>query len=282
MSTYRNIEINLLPPELQPPPTVRTAVILNIAIVLGVLAYMAVSTVKTFNDIRLQQQQIRDNEQLIQSKQPVVEMYTELSEIREKVDRYGRLVSLASVDYIDVPVLLDRLAKIIPAGVYLNSVSNDKSSPNARTTVVQVSLLTTKDDSALMQATMDAFKKDSIFHDSYMRSAEMRKVTLIDQMASFKIDWSASGPDVPNTIDVTKYEFIVMANVPKLVDAVGLPVSHDRSIYLADVKFKTPPPPEETDAKGKPKRGKKGDTKPREPEHDAKNAPEGVKPVGVN
>src|SRR5687768_7902542 len=107
MSTYRNIEINLLPPELQPPPTVRTAVILNIAIVLGMLAYMAVSTVKTFNDIRLQQQQIRDNEQLIQSKQPVVEMYTELSDIREKVDRYGRLVSLASVDYVDVPVLLD-------------------------------------------------------------------------------------------------------------------------------------------------------------------------------
>src|SRR5688500_14743454 len=111
MSTYRNIEINLLPPELQPPPTVRTAVILNAAIILGVLTYMGLLTFTTFNQISSQQEQIRDAQQLIESKQSVVAMYDALSGVDDQIDRYGRLVSLASVDYVDVPVLLDRLAR---------------------------------------------------------------------------------------------------------------------------------------------------------------------------
>ena len=284
MSTYRNIDINLLPPELQPPPTVRTAVILNAALVLGVLAYILLGTFGTFNKIRNEQQQIKDNQQLIDSKKQVVETYTQLSNVREQVDKYGRLVSLASVDYIDVPVLLDRLSKIIPAGVYLNSVANDKSSPNSRSTIVQIKLNTTSNDPKLMQATLDRFKEDSMFHDCYMRSAELQKVSLNDQLANFKVDWTASGPQIPPSIDVDKYEFIVMANVPKLVDTTGLPVRADKSIYLADVEFKVPPPEEETDKNGKPKRGKatKGGEAPKAPEHGSDNAPEGVKPVGVN
>lgn len=285
MSNYRNIEVNLLPPELQPPPTVRTAVILNFAIVLGVLAYMLLGTFSAFNQVRNEQQRIKENQQIIESKQSVVTMYTELSAAHEQVDRYGRLVSLASVDYIDVPVLLDRLAKIIPAGVYLNSVSNDKASPNSRSTVLQVTLETTKNDSSLMQSTLDAMKKDSMFQDCYMRSAELQKVALNEQLANFKVDWTVTGPSVPASVEVDKYQFIVMANVPKLVDTAGLPVHADRSIYLADVEFKTPPPAEEENKDGKPKRSRKGKgdaNGAREPEKGSKNAPEGVKPVGEN
>jgi len=286
MSNYRNIEVNLLPPELQPPPTVRTAVVLNAAIVLGVLAYMLLGTFSVFNQIKNVQQQIDDNQRLITNKQPVVAMYTDLTNAKESVDKYGRLVSLASVDYIDVPVLLDRLSKIIPAGVYLNSVGNDKSAPNSRNTVVQVTLNTTSNDPKLMQSTLDAFKKDSMFHDCFMKSAELQKVALNEQLGSFKVDWTATGPGVPPSIDVDKYEFIVLANVPKLVDTTGLPVTADKSIYLADVKFKVPPPEDETDANGKPKKaGKKGEgdaNAAREPEHGSANAPAGVKPTGVN
>jgi hypothetical protein len=285
MSNYRNIEVNLLPPELQPAPTVRTAVILNFAIVLGVLAYILLGTFGVFNQIRNEQQRIKDNQGLIESKQGVVTIYGQLNDAHERVERYGRLVSLASVDYIDVPVLLDRLAKIVPAGVYLNSVNNDKSSPNSRSTVVQVTLNTTSNDPKLVQTTLDAFKKDSMFQDSYMRSAELQKVTLNDQLANFNVDWTATGPSVPASVEVDKYQFIVMANVPKLVDTAGLPVRADRSIYLADVEFKTPPPPEEEDMDGKPRKSRKGKgdaNEAREPEKNADNAPEGVKPVGVN
>jgi hypothetical protein len=285
MSNYRNIDINLLPPELQPPPTVRTAVILNVAIILGVLAYMLLGTYSSYNQIKNTQQQIKENQMLIETKQPVVTMYTQLTGVKEQVERYGRLVSLASVDYIDVPVLMDRLSKIIPAGVYLNSVGNEKASQNSRSTLVSVTLNTTSNDPKLVQATLDAFKQDSMFKDSYMRSAELRKVSLTDQLGTFDVDWTATGPDVPATLDVDKYEFIVMANVPKLVDTAGLPVRADRSIYLADVEFKTPPPPAEVDKNGKPirkKRGAEDANAPREPEHGSDNAPEGVKPTGVN
>jgi Tfp pilus assembly protein PilN len=282
MSTYRNIEINLLPPELQPPPTVRTAVILNAAIVIGVLTYMLLGTFAVYNQIRNEQQRIKDNQQLIDSKAEVVEIYAQLSQVREQVDKYGRLVSLASVDYLDVPVLLDRLAKIIPAGVYLESVGNDKSSPNSRTTIVQVVLQTTSNDPQLMQTTLNAFKADSMFQDCYMRSAELKRVALNEQFGTFDVDWTAMGPGIPNSIDVQKYEFIVMASVPKLVDTTGLPVRVDKSIYLADVEFKTPPPPEEVDKNGKPIKAKRGSEAAREPEKNSENAPEGVKPVGVN
>jgi Tfp pilus assembly protein PilN len=282
MSNYRNIEVNLLPPELQPPPTVRTAVILNAALVLGVLTYMTVFTFKAFNDIKVQQEQIEEAKTQIKNQQPIVDMYAALQDVHEQVNEYGRLVSLASVDYVDVPVLLDRIAKIIPAGVYLSSISNGKSSPNSQTTLVQVTMLTTSNDSALIQSTLDAFKKDAIFEDSFMRGAEVRKESLNSRLAEYDVKWSATGPGIPQSLDVNKYEFTVLANVPKLVDTVGLPVVSDRSIFLADVKFKTPPPPEEVDKNGKPIKAKAGSEAPREPELDAKNAPEGVKPVGVN
>jgi hypothetical protein len=285
MSNYRNIEINLLPPELMPPPAVRTLVILNIAIALGVLAYMALSTFTILGQIRAQREQIAEAEQIKAAKQPVVAMYTDLQAVHEQVDKYGRLVSLASVDYIDVPVLLDRLAKLIPAGVYLNRVSNDKPGANTVSTIVQVDLMTTQDDPRLMQATLDAFKGDSIFHDCFLRNAKMNKESISTQLPQYGINWNASGPDVPQSLDVTKYEFIVMANVPKLADTSGLPISYDQSIYLADVEFKTPPPP----AEEAPKHRRKGKGKDKEakadtqaPEHGSANAPEGVKPVGVN
>jgi len=284
MSNYRNIEINLLPPELMPPPTVRTAVILNFAIVLGVLAYMAVATFGIFNEIRSQQEQKADLQKQVEAKKDVEEMYADLQKHEESVNQYGRLVSLASVDYIDAPVLLDRLAKIIPAGVYLNRISNDKSSPNAKATVVQVELMTTKQDPALMQATLDAFKNDSIFHDCFMANAEIHKESITDNLADYGINWHASGPNISASIDVNKYQFAIMASVPKLVDTSGLPVSSDQSIYLADVPFKTPPPEDEN--KGKP--GKAGaaaaprEPGTKEPEHGSDNAPTGVKPVGTN
>ncbi|MDQ3024824.1 MAG: hypothetical protein M3R04_10700 [bacterium] len=286
MSTYRNIEVNLLPPELMPPPQVRTAVILNAVVILGVLTYMLHSVYSILGTVRSELDQIEEAKAEIKRKQPVVAMYTELTDAREKVDKYGRLVSLASVDYIDAPVLLDRLAKIIPAGVYLARISNDKPGPNTKSTVVQVDLVTTREDPALIQATLDAFKRDGIFRDCYLRGAEMHKESISGQLPNFGIDWTASGPDVPQSIDVKKYEFIVMANVPKMMDTGGLPVISDQSVFLADIEFHTPPPEDEENAKSKAERARKGSKarKPgtKEPEAEAANAPEGVKPVGVN
>jgi hypothetical protein len=281
MSNYRNIEINLLPPELMPPPTVRTAVILNIAIVLGVLAYMGIATFAILGKIKSEQEAIEDAEKQIKAKQPIVEMYTQLDDVHEKVNKYGRLVSLASVEYIDAPVLLDRLSKIIPAGVYLSRVSNEKASANAKTSVIQVEMVTTKDDPGLMQQTLDAFKKDSMFHDCYMRAAEVRKESIGDQLPGYGVDWTATGPKLQDVLNVDKYQFVVLANVPKLVDTSNLPVTSDHSIYLADVPFKTPPPEEDT--KGKPKGNAHARTTgTQKPEMSSQNAPEGVKPVGVN
>jgi Tfp pilus assembly protein PilN len=285
MSNYRNIEINLLPPELQPPPAVRTTLILNLAVILGVMAYIGLSTLSSFAQVRSQQEQIRAAEQEIKQREPIVKIYTTLNKVKESVDRYGRLVSLASVDYVDVPVLLDRLAKVIPAGVYLDSVSNDKSAPNARTTVVKVTLITTKQDPALVQATIDALKGDSIFQDCYLQEAEVQKESISGQLANYGVDWNASGPGVPTSLDVQKYAFVVMANVPKLLDTSSLPVVADKSIYLADVKFLTPPPPADQDAKGKGGSAGKAGARPAgksEPAAEAANAPEGVKPVEVN
>jgi hypothetical protein len=269
-----------------PPPQVRTAVILNAAIILGVITFILLQTYTTLGKIKSEREAIEDAERVIAAKQPVVAMYTELQDVQEKVDKYGRLVSLASVDYIDAPVLLDRLAKIIPAGVYLSRISNEKPGPNSTSTVVQIDLITTKQEPELMQATLNAFKRDSIFGDCFLRSAEMRKESISGQLPSFGVDWQASGPDVPQSIDVGKFEFIVMANVPKMMNTGGLPVVSDQSVYLADVEFKTPPVEADEDAKGRAER-LRSESKARKPgasapEAEAANAPEGVKPVEVN
>jgi hypothetical protein len=287
MSNYSKVEVNLLPPELLPPPAVRTSVILNFLIVIAALTYIGLVSYMTLNQIPVLKQDIADSEAAIAAKQPIVATYQTLVEVRENVDSYGRLVSLASVDYVEVPILLDRLARIIPEGVYLKSVGNDKPAANSRNTIVQVTLVASQDRPELIETTLDSFKRDTIFHDSYMRDVELRKETLNAQLPSFGVNWTASGPNIPDVIPADRFEFTILANVKKPVDA-SLPVVSDQSVYLADIEFKTPPPPadDEKGAKGR-KRGAKGGAQAREPGTQAAdkgtvNAPEGVTAKEVN
>jgi Tfp pilus assembly protein PilN len=271
MSNYSRVEVNLLPPELLPPPSVRIATIVNAFIVVGALMYIGVATYLVLIPMASARDQIGTLELQIAAKQPALDTYNQLMAVKESVDDYGRIISLASVDYIDLPVLMERLARIIPSGVYLTALSNEKPVEGAQNSIVQVSLATAERDPQLIRRTLEAFKHDTIFHDSYMRDATFKQESLEGQLDLYGVDWTASGPDVPESVTADRFTFEILANVSKPIDAGSLPISIDNSVFLADVEFKTPPPPVEDEKGAKRSKAKKAAADAK-----AENAPEGV------
>jgi hypothetical protein len=252
---YSRIEINLLPPELAPGPAVRILVLVNVAVITITLATVLVATALPLSRIAIYTNQIESQQSQIASLKPIEDNFQSLSDIKDAVDQYGRIVSLASVDYVEVPLLMDRIATLLPDGVYLKQIQNRRA--NARAggnggaspdVIVQMSLGASKRDPKLLIDTVTAFKKDALFNDCYLSMAEAVETPLGEMLSKYGIQWQVEGPDSVGQPSAHEMDFSIQARIPRPVADGAAPISADFSGYLASIKFKTPPPP---DPKGK-------------------------------
>jgi len=244
--SYGRIDVNLLPPELQPGPAVRYAVILNVLIIAVTLAYIALDSVRGLTMLSYARQDRTALEDQIAAGQAIVADYGRLVEIRDKVQRYGRLVGLASADYVDMPVLLDRVARILPDGVYVDRVTNDKDNVSPEHTVVVFGLRASRRDPQLVLDALRAFKSDKLFSNCYMPTLNYEELTLQDLMQRSQVSWNVSGPDVPGDITAQQFSFEIRASVPRRLADLGLPKSLDDSALFAS--FLLPLPADTADA----------------------------------
>lgn len=253
-SNYSRIQINLLPPELKPGPSVRYSVLLNFLFIAATLSFIMIHSVYSLNRLASYKEASRETAKQIEQYKVNEEYYNELIDIQEKVNSYGRLISMASIDYVEMPLIMERMSGLLPDGVFLRSVSNDKPAEGSNFVVLRFQLSASKDDPALLQKTLQAFKNDKYLHDCYMSSAEVREQGIQDRLEQFGINWEAneSAADQPQLL-ANLIEFEVQARVARPLDTEGMARTMDNSKRLTEIKFKTPPPPDE---KGKKKKSK--------------------------
>jgi len=238
MMSYGRLEINLLPPEFRPGPAVRALPLINFALITGTLMAIVVGVSSSLINIAVLRSQNKDYEAQIVQQASVKSNYQTLQGIKEAVQQYGRIVSLASADYVEVPVLLDRISRLLPEGVYLRDVGNRRGSRTTSGTIVRVGLTASKTDPQLLIRTLTAFKKDPIFSDCYMSLAESKESPLGQVLVANGINWTVSGPNINAQPLTEELEFEIQARILSPVSIDGVPVSQDFSSYLTSIKFK--------------------------------------------
>lgn len=256
-NNYSRIEINLLPPELAPGPAVRALVIINFALVAVTLATILVTAALPMFKITDLRNQIESMQSQINALAPEEANHQTLMDIKDAVDGYGRIVSLASVDYVEVPLVLDRLARVIPDGVYIKQVQNRTTrsrtgiNPDAKPDViVQVTLAASRRDPRLILETLQAFKQDPLFADCFLGSAQAVEQPLGELLERYGVDWTVTEPEGDIQPSSREFEFEIQARLHHPLPPNLAPVSADFSTYLASVEFKVPPP-EPDKGKGK-------------------------------
>ncbi len=257
-SNYSRIQINLLPSELKPGPSVRFGVLLGFLCISAVLAYVMIDSVISLNRMAYYKESNAELKKQIEQRQVDEKFYNELISIKDSVDSYGRLISMASVDYVEMPLIMERMSGLLPDGVFLRAVSNDKPAEGSNYVVLRFLLSAAKDDPALLTRTLQAFKNDKYLHDCYMSDAEMREEGLQDRLEQFGIKWNASqSQDEGPQLMANLIEFEVQARVTRPLDTEGLARTLDNSSKLTEITFKIPPPKEDKDKKKKGGKAKK-------------------------
>jgi len=228
--SYNRLEINLLPPELQPGPAVRYSLLINVVIISVTVAFIAVDS---FIGLTRMANLGRDNHALeddIARLQPVVADYMRLRNIDTQISSYGQLISLASGEYVDIPVVLERLAQIIPEGVFVETISNERPSGPMRDVVLAVELRSAERDPALVVDTFLAFKEDPLLGNCYLRLMEYEEDVLEPYLKQFNINWQADGPELPQSLSSNQYKFEIRALLP-------VPMSTDAEILVDDFVY---------------------------------------------
>lgn len=252
MNRYSRLEINLLPREMLPGPAVRYALMVNILICLAALAYILVDAGMTWQWLQSKAEERDVLESRVTRQIGILEDYERLDGMNRRLTRYGRLIALASYDYVDMPVILTRLAEIIPDGVYLDSVHNRGADAGAiRLSTV---LKTSKQDPQQVLSTLRAFKTDSIFADCYMPNAAYKEEALDELMERVGVTWSVSGPEAPGSIIAYQYDFEIQAALPRPLIGLNLPVEYDDTVYFTRLRLGPAGSPP-TDAPGQPPEG---------------------------
>lgn len=263
---YRRLDINLLPPEMQPGPVVRYAVVINTILIGLTVAFLIVDSFLGVTKMASLKRDLDTKQEQIRSKASIVSDYNELTKIQDHVDSIGRLINLASADYIDIPVIMDRITRLLPDGVYLDSVTTERTSVGAIDATLRMTLATSRPDTSLMTATFDTLKADDIVGDCYMPSAEFKEVEIAKVIEAAGVSWTASGPDLPDFTTAKQYTFTIQATLHPPVVPGNIPTSLDNSEY-----YKVPKPESEAES-AKPAEGGKRPS----------GAPEGVSAVEVN
>jgi len=231
MNSYGRLEINLLPPELLPGPVVRYSLLINVLMIFATLAVIIVNAYIGWTKLDLERENTKTLNAQIQAKSYIQQDYIRLEAIGNKLAAYGRLIALASMDYVDMPVVLDRLSKIIPDGVYLDSVYNRGSETGKIS--LEVLMKASQDDPRLVLAALRSMKGDDIFTNCYMPTAELKEESLDDLVTQIGVTWDASGPNVESSIYANQYEFSIHSLLPRPIGEPALPLIWDESGHFA-------------------------------------------------
>ena len=229
---YRRLDINLLPSELQPGPVVRYAVVIN-TIVIGVtVAFLIVDSFLGLTLIGTLKREIETKESLVQSLATIEADYNQLIAIEKHVNSIGRLIALASAEYTDMPVIMERITKLLPYGVYVDSVSSQQGNVGSISSEIRISLVASRSDPALLINTFSAFKKDEILGDCYMRSAEFAEGNLEHVLEAAGVTWSATGPDVADYSSADSFNFEIYSTIYTPIDPGDLAARVDKTEYF--------------------------------------------------
>jgi len=230
---YAQIEINLLPPELQPGPAVRYAVLFNFAVVAIVVAFILLDAATGLPHLMLLKKDIRDRKQLVAQRAQEVADYDRLIAVRDAIGSYGRLISLASGAYVDLPVIMDRLARVIPDGVYLDKVEHRRPKAGSRESEIVVGLKATRRDPRMLQQTLAAFKQEPLLANCYMRSAEYQAEALDEFMQRINVLWKASGTGIDQGTTADQFGFEIHIMLERPLPVRGVPVAYDVSQFFS-------------------------------------------------
>ncbi len=235
--SYRRIEVNLLPPELQPGPAIRSALIINITLILGTAFAILLTAALSIYRYAQYETDIEKTTQSIANLASVKEGYQQLQKIDAAVHNYGAIVGIATTDYIDLPVLLSHLSNILPDEVYLVNVSNTRAGnttaysvldPN-RATFISMTLRSSRKDLGLILRTLERLKQDEVFANCVLTNAELDSEDLLDLSEALGMEIMF---DLPSSADVPQeynfYEFVIRAEVTRPLVDTGSRVLDDQ------------------------------------------------------
>lgn len=231
--SYSGIVINLLPPELRPGPVVRYRVMINALMIIVTVAFLALDAVIGINRLGMLNSTLITRRAEVESGRPTIVEHSKLMEVNNYVERTGRLVSLASADYTDLPLVLQEVANLLPEGVYLERVTNDRAGKDSTQTNVIFALVSGKEDPALVLETFNRFKSNQMLGNCFLRMAEAQEVSLFSLLESTDVNWSVTGPDIDPSRAATHFAFEIYAMVEAPIVKQDLPVLHDDTRFLA-------------------------------------------------
>jgi Tfp pilus assembly protein PilN len=247
-SLYSRIEINLLPPELRPRPAIRYTALVNalvIVLTIGLIGFDVSFNIARIRSLRHEKQTLAAQ---IKQREPIRQDYLALTQIESDLQDYGRIITMASADYVDMPVILARLAQLLPEGVYLGKVTNQGSKNRGSAIQMSVTLRSAKRDEQLLIQTLTNLKRDPILADCYMRTADLTEVPITNLQDMFKAKWEITTPAEADTTQNQEYEFELVINLERILPADGLVTVADESAFFKGFNL-TPAPAAPTDGK---------------------------------
>lgn len=271
---YSRIEINLLPPELRPKPAVRYTALVNAAVIavtvllIGFDAYFGFARI---GELHQQQQTLQEE---LKRREPIKQDYLALKEIENDLSAYGRIISMASSDYLDMPVVLARVAQLLPEGVYLDRVTNQGSKNRGAAIQLAITLRSATRDEKLLIQTLTNFKNDPILSNCYMRNADLSEMPIDTLLTQFNANWEVTTPDSFGVPQNLEYEFLLLVNLDRVLPEDGLMLAADEADFFQG--FALEPAPET------PADGATEVPGSRTPPAASSNAPADVKVEGTN
>lgn len=230
MNTYGRIDINLLPPEMQPGPMVRYGLLISVAVATLTVAFILINLYLGWVRLDLAREDLAQLQAQVDAQAYIEHDYNRLATMGDKLLQYGRLVAYASMDYVDMPVVLDRLSKVIPDGVYLASVSN-QGRPGGNIDMV-MALKSSANSPEQIIDTLRSFKKDSIFANCYLPTASYTEEGLDDLMQRSGISWSVEGPDIDSNVISKQFDFQIHSRLNQPLPGIDLPTQVDDLPYF--------------------------------------------------
>ena len=234
--SYGRVEINLLPMELRPGPVVRYAVLISFALIAGAIAFISVDSVVSLARLAMLRSSIKDLTEQTQKRAQVEADYNSLIDIQTQISKYGQIIGLASARYADMPVVLDRISQLLPEGVYISSVTNNRSAAATVNANVMATLATAKPDPRLIQQALESFKRDQILKDCYLSRVAFGPQVMDQFLKNINVTWRMSGAVYEEPERLGQYEFDIRVNLEAPLTISGLPVIYDASKYFSEFK----------------------------------------------
>jgi hypothetical protein len=257
---YQRLEVNLLPPELAPPPPVRLAWIINAALILFGLGFIAVHFFGTMIAISAVKKDISEKDTIIASQKPDLDTYNRLEEIRMHTEGRGKLVGMASSSYVEYPVVLERISRIVPPGVYLVEATSASGKGGSD---MRLQFRASRNDPALLSATLEAFKVNPMFRDTFMRTADYEQEPLGELADAFNIPYGYSNPDSDELFVMDEFAFEIHTKVNSPVAPDDLVLVVDRSDLMTEFEVLSNPANAKAATKTAPQAGEgEGAAKP--------------------